>query len=85
MEYCINCGDKIDEHELCEICIENRYIKSVLTAKEYIKIHALECSKYNECKPECKFWGLCENKTISVNNINSAVYVAEKIKEGVFE
>ena len=56
-----------------------------LTAVEYLGIHVEECAKHNECKPECRFWGLCEDKAIPIWNINSAIYVAEKIKEGVFE
>ena len=59
--------------------------KNKLTLSEYIEIHSKECSKYDECKPECRFWGLCENKTIPICNINSAIYTAEKIKEGVYD
>ena len=57
----------------------------MLTANEYMYIHTRECSKYDECNPECHFWGVCEDKVIPICNINSATYVAEKIKEGVFE
>ena len=85
MEYCIKCGDKIDEHELCENCVEERYIKSVLTAVEYENIHIKECAKYDKCKPECHFWGVCEDKTIPICNINTAIYIAKKIKEGVYK
>ena len=59
-----------------------RITKNKLTISEYTEIHSKECAKYNECKPECHFWGLCEDKTIPIANINSAVYTAEKIKEG---
>ena len=57
----------------------------MLTAVEYLGVHVRECIKYDKCKPECRFWGLCENKAIPIQNIYSAIYVAEKIKEGVFE
>lgn len=56
-----------------------------LTAVEYLGIHVEECAKYGKCKPECRFWGVCEDKVIPIWNINSAIYVAEKIKEGVFD
>ena len=52
-----------------------------LTAVEYLGIHVEECVKYGKCKPECRFWGLCEDKAIPIWNINSAIYVAEKIKK----
>lgn len=85
MEYCIKCGDKIDEHELCEVCVENKYRQSILTASEYSYIHTKECSKYKECEPKCHFWGLCGDKTMAICNINSAICVAEDIKEGVLK
>lgn len=54
-----------------------------ITAKEYEIIHLMECRKYEKCVPKCRFWGLCEDMTIHIGNINSAISVAEDIKKGV--
>ena len=50
-----------------------------ITAKEYEIIHLMECRKYEKCVPKCHFWGLCEDMTIHLGNINSAIGVAEDI------
>lgn len=52
-----------------------------MKAKDYISIHTIECSKFDKCSPLCRFWGLCENRTIPLSNINHAIYISEKIKE----